>query len=86
MKIVIRLIACALIAGVISLAAAGLFLPFYGALEAAPYYCLDDGLSACLDAITLSALLYGPLFCLVGTAIGTPLLMSLGVAGRRGAR
>ncbi|AZR92407.1 hypothetical protein BBB39_00465 [Bordetella trematum] len=86
MKTLVRLSVCALIAFAISLAAAGLFLPLYGAFQADPYTCLDDGINACLDVITLSALVYGPLFCLVGTGIGTPLLMALGVAGRNAAR
>ena len=58
-----------------SLIVAGLFLPFAGMLEGGEYNCLNDGVLSCVSMIPLSALIYGPLFTIVGTVIGTPVFM-----------
>lgn len=75
MKTLGRLILSAVLAFVTSLIVAGLFLPVYGIVEGRPYNCLNDGVGTCLSGIPLSALIYGPLFCITGVVIGTPVFM-----------
>lgn len=75
MKIVGNLLISAVLAFCASLVVAALFLPVYGIFEGGPHNCLNDGVGECLSFIPLSALIYGPLFCLTGVLIGTPVFM-----------
>lgn len=75
MKTLGRLILSAILAFTASLIVAGLFLPLYGFFEGGQHNCLNDGIAQCIASIPLSALLYGPLFSIVGTPIGTLVLM-----------
>lgn len=77
MKILALLIQSAALAISASLIVSGLFLPFHGLLEGGPSNCLTMDIGACLADISLSALIYGPLFCIFGTLIGTPAFMIL---------
>ncbi len=69
------LIVSAVLAFVVSLLVAGLFLPVYGIFEGGSYNCLKDGIQECTSMIPLSALIYGPLFSIIGTLVGTPVFM-----------
>ncbi|WP_077961513.1 hypothetical protein [Ensifer adhaerens] len=60
-----------------SLLVAGLFLPVYGIFQGGSYNCLKDGIGECTSMIPLSALIYGPLFSIVGVLVGTPVLMTI---------
>jgi hypothetical protein len=71
------LIVSAALAFLVSLIVAGLFLPVYGIFEGGPYNCLKDGIAVCTAGIQLSALIYGPLFSIVGVLIGTPVFMAI---------
>ncbi|HEV7320246.1 MAG TPA: hypothetical protein VGO04_16735 [Ensifer sp.] len=75
------LIASAVLAFVVSLLAAGLFLPIYGIFQGGSYNCLKDGIAECTSMIPFSALIYGPLFSIGGVLIGTPVFMVI-LAGR----
>jgi len=75
MKTLGRLLLSAVLSFVTSLVVAGLFLPVYGIFEGGPYNCLNDSVATCLSGIPLSALIYGPLFSIAGTVIGTPIFM-----------
>ena len=72
-----RLLVSAVLAFLVSLIVAGLFLPVYDIFEGGPYNCLEDGIAACVAGIPLSALIYGPLFSIVGVVIGTPVFMAI---------
>lgn len=72
-----RLIVSAVLAFLVSLIVAGLFLPVYGIFEGGPYNCLKDGIAVCIAGIPLSALIYGPLFSIAGVLIGTPVFMAI---------
>ena len=71
------LLLSAVLAFCASLAVAGLFLPVYSLFEGGTHSCLAGGLAQCLSWIPLSALFYGPLFSIVGVALGTPLVMTI---------
>lgn len=77
MKFVGNLVISAVLAFAASLVVAGLFLPVYGIFEGGSHNCLNDGVGECLSFIPLSALIYGPLFCLTGVLIGTPVFMMI---------
>lgn len=77
MKTLGTLIVSAVLAIFASLVAAGLFLPVYGIFQGGSYNCLNDGIRECTVMIPLSALIYGPLFSIVGTLLGTPVLMAI---------
>lgn len=69
------LIVSAVSAILVSLIVAGLFLPVYGIFEGGSYNCLTDGIGECASMFPLSALIYGPLFSIVGALAGTPVFM-----------
>ncbi|MCW5710720.1 hypothetical protein [Shinella sp.] len=71
------LLLSAILAFVASLVVAGLFLPVYGLFEGDPHNCLKDGIGQCASLVVLSALIYGPLFTIVGTVVGTPVVMAI---------
>lgn len=60
-----------------SLIVSGLFLPVHGILEGGPSNCLTMDVGGCIGDMSLSALIYGPLFCIIGILIGTPAFMIL---------
>ncbi|MGE6786074.1 hypothetical protein ACQKGL_26485 [Ensifer adhaerens] len=71
------LIVSAVLAFVVSLLVAGLFLPVYGIFQGGSYNCLKDGIQECTSMIPLSALIYGPLFSIIGILVGTPVFMAI---------
>jgi len=72
------LIAAALISFATSVLAAGLFLPVYGIIVGDGHSCLAyGGWRDCLNGIPISALIYGPLFSIIGTPLGTPVVWVL---------
>ena len=78
MKTLGRLILSAFLALLASLAVAALFLPFHSIfLPPDGVSCLNEGISGCMRALEISLLVYGPLFCIVGVLIGTPVFMLL---------
>lgn len=64
-----------LLALLASLAVSGLMLPVAGFLQGGTYNCLNFGLADCVSTLQVSLLIYGPLFSILGTVIGTPVLM-----------
>ena len=78
MKTLGRLVLSAFLALLASLAVAALFLPFHSIfLPPDGVSCLNEGLSGCMRALEISLLVYGPLFCIIGVLIGTPVFMLL---------
>lgn len=78
MKPLGRLVLSAFLALLASLAVAALFLPFHSIfLPPDGVSCLNEGLSGCMRALEISLLVYGPLFCIIGVLIGTPVFMLL---------
>lgn len=77
MKTLGRLVLSAMLAICTSLIVAGLFLPVYGIFQGAPHNCLPDGVGSCISMIPLSALFYGPLFCIAGVFVLTPVYMMI---------
>jgi hypothetical protein len=78
MKTLGRLVFSALLALLASVAVAALFLPFHSIfLPPDGASCLNEGISGCLRALEISLLVYGPLFCIIGVLIGTPIFMLL---------
>ncbi|TYK69794.1 hypothetical protein FSY59_15830 [Comamonas sp. Z3] len=78
MKTLSRLVLSAFLALLASLAVAALFLPFHSIfLPPDGVSCLNEGLSGCMRALEISLLVYGPLFCIIGVLIGTPVFMLL---------
>ena len=78
MKTLGRLVFSALLALLASVAVAALFLPFHSIfLPPDGVSCLNEGLSGCMRALEISLLVYGPLFCIIGVLIGTPVFMLL---------
>ena len=78
MKTLGRLVLSAFLALLASLAVAALFLPFHSIfLRPDGVSCLNEGLSGCMRALEISLLVYGPLFCIIGVLIGTPVFMLL---------
>ena len=78
MKTLGRLVLSAFLALLASLAVAALFLPFHSIfLPPDGVSCLNEGLSGCMRALEISLLVYGPLFCMIGVLIGTPVFMLL---------
>lgn len=78
MKTLGRLVFSALLALLASVAVAALFLPFHSIfLPPDGVSCLNEGISGCLRALEISLLVYGPLFCIIGVLIGTPIFMLL---------
>ncbi len=71
------LVVSAVLAVFASLIVAGLFLPIYGIFQGGPYNCLNSGMGECISMISLSALIYGPIFSIAGALIGTPVLMMI---------
>ena len=74
------LIAAALISFASSIIVAGLFLPVYSIIVGGWHSCLAGpygGWHSCLDGIPISALIYGPLFSIIGTPLGTPVVWVL---------
>ena len=61
-------------------------LPFWHCLPASPWRiflppdgvsCLNEGIAGCMRTLEISLLVYGPLFCIIGVLIGTPVFMLL---------
>lgn len=78
MKTLGRLVLSAFLALLASLAVAALFLPFHSIfLPPDGVSCLNEGISECMRALEISLLVYGPLFCIIGVLIGTPVFMLL---------
>ncbi|WP_407716088.1 hypothetical protein ACJJWD_11780 [Comamonas testosteroni] len=78
MKTLGRLVLSAFLALLASLAVAALFLPFHGIfLPPDGVSCLNEGIAGCMRALEISLLVYGPLFCIIGVLIGTPVFMLL---------
>lgn len=78
MKTLGRLVLSAFLALLASLAVAALFLPFHSIfLPPDGVSCLNEGIAGCMRALEISLLVYGPLFCIVGVLIGTPVFMLL---------
>lgn len=78
MKTLGRLVLSAFLALLASLAVAALFLPFYSIfLPPDGVSCLNEGIAGCMRALEISLLVYGPLFCIIGVLIGTPVFMLL---------
>lgn len=78
MKTLGRLILSAFLALLASLAVAALFLPFHSIfLSPDGVSCLHEGISGCIRTLEISLLVYGPLFCIIGVLIGTPVFMLL---------
>lgn len=78
MKTLGRLVLSAFVALLASLAVAALFLPFHSIfLPPDGVSCLNEGISGCMRALEISLLVYGPLFCIIGVLIGTPIFMLL---------
>ncbi|RDI15239.1 hypothetical protein [Comamonas sp. AG1104] len=78
MKTLGRLILSAFLALLASLAVAALFLPFHSIfLPPDGVSCLHEGISGCIRTLEISLLVYGPLFCIIGVLIGTPVFMLL---------
>ena len=78
MKTLGRLVFSALLALLAGVAVAALFLPFHSIfLPPDGVSCLNEGLSGCMRALEISLLVYGPLFCIIGVLIGTPVFMLL---------
>lgn len=69
------LVISAALAVTASLVVAGLFLPIYGIFQGGTYNCLNSGIGECVSYIPLSALIYGPIFSIAGTVVGTPVFM-----------
>ena len=78
MKTLGRLVLSAFLALLASLAVAALFLPFHSIfLPPDGVSCLNQGIAECMRALEISLLVYGPLFCIIGVLIGTPIFMLL---------
>lgn len=78
MKTLGRLVLSAFLALLASLAVAALFLPFHSIfLPPDGVSCLNEGISGCIRTLEISLLVYGPLFCIIGVLIGTPVFMLL---------
>jgi len=78
MKTLGRLVLSAFLALLTSLAVAALFLPFHSIfLPPDGISCLNEGIAGCMRALEISLLVYGPLFCIIGVLIGTPVFMLL---------
>lgn len=78
MKTLGRLVLSAFLALLASLAVAALFLPFHSIfLPPDGVSCLHEGISGCIRTLEISLLVYGPLFCIIGVLIGTPVFMLL---------
>lgn len=78
MKTLGRLVLSAFLALLASLAVAALFLPFHSIfLPPDGVSCLNEGIAGCMRALEISLLVYGPLFCIIGVLIGTPVFMLL---------
>ena len=78
MKTLSRLVFSAFLALLASLAVAALFLPFHSIfLPPDGVSCLHEGISGCIRTLEISLLVYGPLFCIIGVLIGTPVFMLL---------
>ncbi|WP_043003026.1 hypothetical protein [Comamonas testosteroni] len=78
MKTLGRLVLSAFLALLASLAVAALFLPFHSIfLPPDGVSCLNEGIAGCMRTLEISLLVYGPLFCIVGVLIGTPVFMLL---------
>ncbi|CUA93108.1 hypothetical protein [Comamonas thiooxydans] len=78
MKTLSRLVLSAFVALLASLVVAALFLPFHSIfLPPDGVSCLNQGIAECMRALEISLLVYGPLFCIIGVLIGTPIFMLL---------
>ena len=78
MKTLSRLVFSAFLALLASLAVAALFLPLHSIfLPPDGVSCLNEGIAECMRALEISLLVYGPLFCIIGVLIGTPIFMLL---------
>ena len=78
MKTLGRLVLSAFLALLASLAVAALFLPFHSIfLPPDGVSCLHEVISGCIRTLEISLLVYGPLFCIIGVLIGTPVFMLL---------
>ncbi|UUC95957.1 MULTISPECIES: hypothetical protein [Comamonas] len=78
MKTLGRLVFSAFLALLASIAVAALFLPFHSIfLPPDGVSCFNEGISGCMRALEISLLVYGPLFCIIGVLIGTPVFMLL---------
>lgn len=78
MKTLGRLVLSAFVALLASVAVAALFLPFHSIfLPPDGVSCLNEGIAGCMRALEISLLVYGPLFCIIGVLIGTPVFMLL---------
>lgn len=78
MKTLGRLVLSVFLALLASLAVAALFLPFHSIfLPPDGVSCLHEGISGCIRTLEISLLVYGPLFCIIGVLIGTPVFMLL---------
>ncbi|MGG4604045.1 hypothetical protein ACLPHM_04535 [Paenalcaligenes sp. Me131] len=77
MQTLVRTLLALISAVALSVVVAGLFLPVASVLQGAEFTCLSEGITECVSWIPMSAVLYGPLFAIVGAVVGTPLLLML---------
>ncbi|GEK66980.1 hypothetical protein PDE01_05000 [Paracoccus denitrificans] len=69
-------VACGL---VLSIVFAVLFVPVYTLLLDWEHFCLrgiNGGVNGCLRDIPMGALIFGPLFSIVGLVVGTPIIFA----------
>lgn len=77
MQTLVRTLLALLVAVALSVVVAGLFLPVVSVFQGPEFSCLNEGIGVCFSWIPMSALLYGPLFVIVGAVVGTPVLLML---------